>query len=141
MSEVTLLLLLWTVQQSANIRQSFRPAVTWTHLCTTTEMRRAWRVAQEIRQDRGRIDDSVWAVRRAYALCVLFSVAMIVWSVMQAVFSLHSILWAVPTLIMIAWFWGNVAGQTRGLVDQLYERKRWITGKEWADDAGEDGLE
>lgn len=141
MSEAILLLLLWTVQQSANIRQSFRPALAWTRLCTATEMRRAWRVAQEMRQDRGRIDDGVWAVRRAYALCVLFSVAMIVWSVAQAVFSLHSILWAVPTLIMIAWFWGNVAGQTRGLVDQLYERKRWITGKEWMDGTGEDDLE
>ena len=109
----------------------------WTWLCAETEVRRFLRIVKETRAGQGRIDDGIWIVQRFYVLSCLLSAAMIWWSVAGAI-RLHSLWWAVPTVVLVAWFWAYMLAATRGVVETLRERKMWITAERWGNVAGQE---
>ena len=130
---MNILLILWTVQQASGIQQEAKMALNWMWMCVETEMLRLVRVVGEIRNDQGHIDDGMWAARRTYSLCCVFCIAMSCWSVQQSLCNLHLFFWAIPTLLLVSGFWGYMLTETRSVVDQLQERKKWITGRNWVD--------
>lgn len=131
------LLILWTIQQTAFTWYATKVAVDWAWLCLETEVYRFTRVVQEARKSQSRIDDGIWAAQRVYALSCLFSVVVICWSVTGAI-GLHSLWWAVPTVVLVTGFWSYIRADTRGVADRLRERKMWITGQKWEEAAGQE---
>ena len=102
------------------------------------EVCRFVRVAGEARRGQGRMDDAIWVIQNYFALCCLLCIGLAWWGVAAALSSFHSILWAMPTLILLAGFWSYMLADTRGMISLLQERRMWITGRSWIDNSEDD---
>ena len=116
---MAILLILWTLQQMPETIYALRSSWAWGNLHAGTEWLRAARVLRELRQGQARRSDGAWFVRRAFAACTLFCVISIWWAVASALSAFHSLLWAMPTVILATGFWSYMLADSRALEEKF----------------------